>query len=116
MSAHKKISETAARWFIRMQEAAPDAPERSQFEAWLMQHPLHQQEYASISDAWQGIDSIGDLQTMAQAKQADVFFKQSERKKSRQKLAGTLAGVVAALCIGWAGLHQYQVWQSMFML
>ena len=112
MSAHKKISETAARWFIRMQEAAPDAPERSQFEAWLMQHPLHQQEYASISDAWQGIDSMSDLQAMAQGKQADVFFKQNERKKSRQKLAGTVASVVAAICIGWAGLHQYQAWQS----
>lgn len=77
-----------------------------------MQSPLHQQEYRSISDAWQGIDSLGDLQTMAQAKQADVFFKQSERKKSQQKLAGTVASVVAALCIGWAGLHQYQVWQN----
>ncbi len=111
MQANKKISETAARWFIRMQEAAPDAPERSQFEAWLMQSPLHQQEYASISDAWQGIDAINELQTMAQAKQADRFFKQSEHQKSRQKLASTVAGVVAALCIGWAGLHQYQVWQ-----
>ena len=112
MSAHQKISETAARWFIRMQEAAPDAPERSQFEAWLMQHPLHQQEYASISDAWQGIDSISDLQVMAQGKQADVFFKQNARKKSRQKLAGTMASVVVALCISWVGLHQYQVWQK----
>ena len=112
MSAHKKISETAARWFIRMQEAAPDAPERSQFEAWLMKSPLHQQEYRSISDAWQGIDSVSELELLAQAKQADTFFKQNERKKSRQKLAGTVAGVVAALCIGWAGLHQYQVWQS----
>lgn len=112
MSTNKKISEAAARWFIRMQEAAPDAPERSQFEAWLMQSPLHQQEYLSISQAWQGIDSVDELQTMATAKQADRFFKQSERKKARQKLAGTVAGVVAALCIGWAGLHQYQVWQS----
>lgn len=112
MQANKKISETAARWFIRMQEAAPDAPERSQFEAWLMQNPLHQQEYASISDAWQGIDAINELQTMAQAKQADVFFKQSERKKVRQKLAGTVASLVAVLCIGWAGLHQYQLWQN----
>lgn len=112
MSTNKKISEAAARWFIRMQEAAPDAPERSQFEAWLMQSPLHQQEYLSISQAWQGIDSVDELQTMATAKQADRFFKQSERKKARQKLAGTVAGVVAALCIGWASLHQYQVWQS----
>ncbi|WP_019881960.1 MULTISPECIES: FecR domain-containing protein [unclassified Methylophilus] len=116
MSTHNKISETAARWFIRMQEASPDAPERSQFEAWLMQSPLHQQEYLSISHAWQGIDSVSELQSLAQAKQTDVFLKQNERKKTRQKLAGTVAGVVAAICIGWAGFHQYQVWQNTPML
>lgn len=77
-----------------------------------MKSPPHQQEYRSISDAWQGIDSVSELELLAQAKQADTFFKQNERKKSRQKLAGTVASVVAALCIGWAGLHQYQVWQS----
>lgn len=112
MRAHDKVAETAARWFIRMQEAAPDAAERSQFEAWLMQSPLHQAAYASMSDAWQGIDSVTELQTLAQARQAEQFFKADARKKTRQKLAGTMASVLAALCIGWAGVHQYQTWQS----
>jgi transmembrane sensor len=112
MQTQKKISETAARWFIRMQEAAPDAPERSQFEAWLLQHPAHQKEYLSISDAWQGLDSMNELKTMAQAKQADVFFKQSERKKTTRKLVGTLSGCMALLFIGWAGYQQYQTWQA----
>ncbi|MDP8568678.1 FecR family protein [Methylophilus aquaticus] len=112
MPAPNKISETAARWFIRMQEAPVDAPERSQFEAWLMQSPLHQQEYLSISEAWRGLDSLDELQTLATARKADRFFKQSERKKARQKLAGTVASVVAAICIGWASYHQYQAWQA----
>lgn len=112
MRPQKKISETAARWFIRMQEAAPDAPERSQFEAWLMQSPLHQQEYLSISDAWQGIDSMNELQVLAQAKQADVFFKQDERKKTMRKMVGTISTCLALMFIGWAGHHQYQTWQA----
>lgn len=112
MRTQKKISETAARWFIRMQEAAPDAPERSQFEAWLMQNPLHQQEYLSISDAWQGIDSLSELQTIAQGKQADVFFKQGERKKTIRKMVGSVSTSVALMFIGWAGYQQYQTWQA----
>lgn len=112
MQTRKKISETAARWFIRMQEAAPDAPERSQFEAWLLQHPSHQKEYLSISDAWQGIDSVSELQTLAQAKQADVFFKQDERKKNMRKMVGSVASAVALMFIGWAGYQQYQTWQA----
>lgn len=112
MRAQKKISETAARWFIRMQEAAPDAPERSQFEAWLMQSPLHQQEYLSVSDAWQGIDSMHELQTIAQAKQADAFFNQDKRKKTMRKMVGTISTCVALMFIGWAGYQQYQTWQT----
>ncbi len=112
MTAQKKISETAARWFIRMQEAAPDAPERSQFEAWLMQSPLHQQEYSSISDAWQGIDSVSELQAIAQGRQADVFFKQGERKKAVRKVVGTISTCVALMFAGWAGYQQYHAWQA----
>ncbi len=108
----KNISETAARWFIRMQEATPDAPERSQFEAWLMQSPTHQQEYLSISDAWQGIDSISELQTLAQARQADTFFKNDQRKKTMRKMVGTVATSVALMFIGWGAFQQYQTWQT----
>lgn len=112
MPAPNKISETAARWFIRMQEAAVDAPERSQFEAWLMQSPLHQQEYLSISEAWRGLDSLDELQTLAQAKQADQFFKQQTRKKAIRKTVGSLATGIAMLAIGLVGYQQYHIWQS----
>lgn len=112
MPASNKISETAARWFIRMQEAAVDAPERSQFEAWLMQSPLHQQEYLSISEAWRGLDSLEELQTLAQAKQADQFFKQQSRKKAIRKTVGSLATGIAMLAIGLVGYQQYHIWQS----
>ena len=112
MSEHSKISETAAKWFIRMQEAAPDAPERSQFEAWLMQNSMHQQEYASISAAWQGVDSVDELKKIAAARQSQQIFKQSSRAK---KIKNAVSAASACLVLAFASLighQQYQHWQA----
>lgn len=104
------INKTAARWFIRMQDAALDSPECTQFERWLMQSELHQAEYASISDAWDGIDSIDDLKQMAATRQADQFLNQTNRNK---KLKNAMASLSVGFIIIFAGLfghNQYEQW------
>lgn len=109
------LSKTAAKWFIRMQEAAPDSIERSQFEVWLMQNPLHQQEYASIGEAWNGIDSIDELKKLVDAKQAKQTTQRMNQSKRAKKIKNALAAISACIVFAFAGLigqQQYQQWQA----
>lgn len=109
------LSKTAAKWFIRMQEAAPDSIERSQFEVWLMQNPLHQQEYTSIGEAWNGIDSIDELKKLVDAKQAKQTTQRMNQSKRAKKIKNALAAISACIVFAFAGLigqQQYQQWQA----
>lgn len=112
MSAHTTLSETAARWYIRMRDAAPDAPERSQFEAWLMADSAHQAEYESISATMQQLNTNKTLKMMADAVETKAYFDKNERKR---KLANAVTKTVAVLIIGLAAMfsvQQYHVWQT----
>lgn len=112
MRQQQKIDEAAARWFLRMQTATADAPERGQFEIWLMQSPLHQQAYQAITAAWEGLGSIDEMQQLAQAKQTDQFFRQDKRRKSLHNTLASLAVCVFLGSAGWLGLQQYRQWQA----
>jgi transmembrane sensor len=112
MSKKESLSETAARWFIRLQHLPSEAPEHSQFEAWLAASPAHQAEYASISELWQQLDSPEDLRDINARMQQKAFLDKATRKK---RLKNILASTGACITIGLAallGLQQYQVWQA----
>lgn len=113
MSANTKLRKTAARWFIRMQDAEPDAHERTQFEAWLMQSPLHQQEYASFSQSWDGIDSLAELKAMAQAREISNFMDKEKRTKKIKSMAAVLGTCLVLLVAGLIGRQQYMQWQAL---
>ena len=100
-SQHSSINKDAARWFIRMQDAPIDSPERTQFETWLMQSERHQVEYASIADAWNGIDSIDELKKLAAVKQANQFLKENQHRKQIQRALTVLSVcfVFVEICI-----------------
>ncbi len=55
----------AARWYIRLHEAAPDAAQRKLFEQWRSQHPDHERAWQlaqRVSEQWKGIpDGVGLL-------------------------------------------------------
>jgi transmembrane sensor len=104
------LNKTAARWFIRMQDAAIDSPERTQFENWLMQSELHQAEYSSIAEAWRGIDSIDELKKMAAAKQAHQFLNQNKRSKKIKNAMAVLSVCFIFVLAGLFGHEQYQQW------
>jgi transmembrane sensor len=106
------LNEAAARWFIRMQEAEPDSPQRTQFEAWLMQSEQHQAEYASICEAWDGISSLDELKKLAVAREAKYFIKQTNQAKKIKKAVSAVSLCVILAFAGLFGNHQYQQWQA----
>ena len=107
---NSSLNKTAARWFIRMQDAAIDSPERTQFEHWLMQSEMHQAEYASIADAWNGIDSVDELKKLAAAKQANQFLNQHKRSKKIKNAMAALSVCFIFIFAGLFGFEQYQQW------
>ncbi len=109
-SLNASLNKTAARWFIRMQDAAIDSPERTQFEHWLMQSEMHQAEYASIADAWNGIDSVEELKKLAAAKQANQFLNQNKRSKKIKNAMAILSVCFIFIFAGLFSFEQYQQW------
>ena len=110
LSLNASLNKTAARWFIRMQDAEIDSPERTQFEHWLMQSEMHQAEYASIADAWNGIDSVEELKKLAAAKQANQFLNQQKRSKKIKNAMAMLSVCFIFIFAGLFSFEQYQQW------
>lgn len=111
MTARNTLSETAARWFIRMRDAAPDAPERAEFEAWLMSSPAHRAEYASFVDTMDHLGPAGTLEAMAGAMEQTF----QHRAKREKKMRALLTTAIAACVIGLTALlsaHQYREWRA----
>lgn len=100
-----RLTEEAARWFVRMQEAGPDDPERGRFEAWLAADPAHASAYAGLAEIWGKLDSISGLRelTAAMGKQQEA-----QRRSRRVALKRGLGGVVLLLGAGSAGYGWYQ--------
>lgn len=60
----------AARWYIRLHEAAPDAVQRQVFEQWRSQHPDHERAWQlaqRVSEQWKGIPEGVGLPTLDRA-------------------------------------------------
>ena len=66
----QRLVREAARWYIRLHEAAPDAAQRTLFEQWRSQHPDHDRAWQlaqRVSEQWKGIpDGVG-LRTLDRA-------------------------------------------------
>ncbi len=87
---HDRISEAAAQWCMRLQEADCTDAERAEFQAWLAQAPLHQVEFDAMREIWQ---VAGDL-PMPSARRASP---------RRRQLAAALAVILALPVAGWTG-------------
>lgn len=106
-----KLTEEAARWFVRMQEAGPDDPERGRFEAWLAADPAHASAYAGLAEIWGKLDSISGTRelTAAMGRQQEA-----QRLSRRVALKGGLGGIMLLLGAGAAGYGWYRqqpTWQ-----
>lgn len=105
---HKHVREEAAKWFLKLQHAEPDHPDRSQFEYWLMQSAMHQEAYQAISQTWQDFDSPKKVEVLADAMQRK---KLDDDIKRRSKVA-SLAKFASILVLGFCAVFAYQAWQQ----
>ncbi|WP_047539384.1 FecR family protein [Methylotenera versatilis] len=108
LNKHQQIRKEAAKWFARMQYAEADHPERSTFEAWLMQSHVHADEYLAISAAWNDFDSSSRINALAQA----MLRKKDNAQASRKKLMRIAGKSLAIAAIGLFSFFGYQAWQS----
>jgi len=106
------IRQAAARWYVRMREAAPDSPERTTFEVWLLSDRRHQTAYQMIEATMDDFSSTARLQELSNALTQKLYFEQTARRKKISKLGSGLA--VMLVCAGLAlfGRQQYVQWQA----
>jgi transmembrane sensor len=107
-SISTKLTETATKWFLRMQHAEPTHPDRAQFEAWLLDNPSHAEEYNAVAELWDDFDNKDNLKALAQAIDQKEFFDKSKRIKRNQKVVNGLLGLVL---VGFTCLLSFQGYQ-----
>lgn len=110
--ADESIKKQAARWYMRMREAAADAPERTVFEAWLLSDHRHQAAYQLIADTMDDFTSTERLKELSSALSQKAYFEQSTRRKKVSRLGSGLAVMLVCVGLGLLGHRQYQHWQA----
>lgn len=66
----QRVVREAARWYMRLHEAAPDAAQHVRFEQWLSRHPDHERAWQlaqRVSAQWKGIPEGVGLRTLDRA-------------------------------------------------
>lgn len=106
------IKQAAARWYMRMREAAPDAHERTTFEIWLMSDRRHQAAYQLIESTMDDFSSTERLKNLSNALTQKLYFEQTARRKKVSKLGSGLAVMLLCVGLGFLGHTQYQNWQA----
>lgn len=106
------IKQAAARWYMRMREAAPDAPERTTFEVWLLSDRRHQAAYRLIESTMDDFSSTDRLKELSNALTQKLYFEQTARRKKISKLGSGLAVMLLCVSLGFLGHTQYQTWQA----
>lgn len=101
----KKLRETAALWFTRIQTMGIDHPDRSRFESWLMESPAHQQAYAEIEKVWQKLDSRPEVNRLTAILNNQSQNKRNNRIKSATKL-------MSFVLISLFGFYGYYKWNN----
>lgn len=104
-----KIRKEAAKWFLRMQNAAPDHPERSKFEAWLLSSELNAEAYSAVSSLWERFDSTDGLNAMATAIQTSHSHNKANTTKTRTKLVNIIAGIAL---LSFGSLVSFKLWDE----
>jgi transmembrane sensor len=108
VSFPQHIHEQAAKWFMRMRDAAPDAPDRSIFERWLLQNQAHANAYAAVAQTWDDFDSPKQLESLADA----MLRKKLAQDAKRKKISAHLAKAAAVTMFGFIALFGYHSWQA----
>ena len=106
------IRQAAARWYVRMREVAPDSPERTTFEVWLLSDRRHQAAYQTIEATMDDFSSTARLKELSNALSQKLYFEQTARRKKISKLGSGLAVMLVCVGLGLLGRTQYVQWQA----
>ncbi|WP_223518546.1 FecR family protein [Pseudomonas sp. GL-B-19] len=97
------VRDDAARWFVRLQEPSVDVGEYRRFEAWLNEHPQHQDEYEMLQGLWMAADLVPAARLQALCETAPTH--RARQPWARYAVAASVVAV--ALGVGWfSGLHR----------
>lgn len=107
------IKQAAIRWYMQMRDAAPDAPERIAFEAWLLADVRHQNAYRLVTSTMEDFTSTERLKNLSEALAQKQHFAKTERSRKLTKLGSGIAVLLVCLGLGWFGQYQYAAWQAM---
>lgn len=105
------VRDDAARWFVRLQEQAVTVEERQRFDAWLNEHPQHQDEFQLLQGLWAAADLLpaSRLKALADAP--------ATRRERLPLLRYTVAASVVAVALGlglFSGLHHPGAYRAEF--
>jgi transmembrane sensor len=82
-----------------------DHPNRSRFEAWLMESPAHQQAYADIEKVWHKLDSGAEVSRLTA-----ILNDQSRNK--RNNLIKSATKVISFVFVSLIGFYGYHTWEN----
>lgn len=106
---HRALRE-AADWYVCLNEAPANGPEREAWSQWLRSGPLH-------AAAWDKVDAVGrrfaGLREQDEPLAVAAGLRQAARPGRRRSLR-TLAGLLAAGAAGWMGWRQPAVQDQLF--
>lgn len=106
------IRQAAARWYMRIRESSPDAPERSKFEAWLLADHRHQHAYRLVESTMEDFSSTERLKDLSAALTQQAYFERSTRNKKLSKLGTGLAALLLCVGLSFFAHMEYQQWQA----
>lgn len=101
----KHIRETAAAWFYRLQDMESDHPDRSRFEAWLLENTAHQAAFQEVEEISRKLNSMHEVGKLSSA----LKHQQLNKRSSRIKTSITVLGFALCAIVGHLG---YQHWQT----
>lgn len=112
ISLQRSARQAAIKWFVIMQDADIEHPERSRFEEWLFSHPAHQRAYQEVCTLWEDLDSPDRLLHLESAMQQKIFIEKTDRsKKIRTVITRTLSVMFFAVA-GISAYYGYEAWES----
>lgn len=101
----KQIRETAATWFYRLQDMDIEHPDRSRFEAWLLESTSHQAAFQEVEEISRKLNSMQEVDKLSSA----LKHRQLNKRSSRIKTSVTILSFALCAVLGHLG---YQHWRT----
>ncbi len=108
LTLKRTARQAAIRWFVLMQDADIEHPQRSTFEHWLLSDPAHQQAYNEVCSLWEDLDSPAQLAHLESAMQQKTFIEKTERSQKIRSTINRTISVIFVAAIGTLGYLGYE--------